>query len=60
MAVAIGAVLAFCFFVFIVVWVSLTFTNTLCNGTVGVCFKKAQPAGNDGACATCAACPTSP
>jgi hypothetical protein len=57
---SIGSVFAFLFFLSIVVFSVLTFTNILCNDVTGVCFRKAQPIGKEGACATCVACPVTP
>ena len=49
------AILAVCFLVFIVVWISLTFTNQFCTGKIGfgLCYKTSDdPA--------CPVCPTTP
>ena len=42
---AAGAILAFCLLIFIIVWMSLTFTNQFCTGKVGfgLCYKTACP-----------------
>ena len=42
--------------VFITIWMALTFTNTLCTGTVGfgLCFKSAK----DPACPVCPSTPS--
>ena len=56
----IGAVLALCFFVSLVAWLVLTFTNVMCTDLIGVCYKQAQPVGSPGACATCVAAPSGP
>jgi hypothetical protein len=48
---------------FITIWMTLTFTNTLCdNETVGMglCWRRAQPVGNQGECPICPDCPTVP
>ena len=44
--------------VFITIWMALTFTNTLCTGTVGfgLCYNTAT----DPACPTCPVCPPPP
>jgi hypothetical protein len=57
---SIGAIAAGVFFLFIAIWMILTFTNVMCNDMVGLCFKKAQPVGKEGACTTCPVCVVSP
>ena len=42
---AAAAILAFCLLIFIIVWMSLTFTNQFCTGKVGfgLCYKTDCP-----------------
>ena len=44
-------IVVFVLIIFIAIWMTLTFTNTLCTGTVGfgLCYKSA----NDPACPVC-------
>ena len=55
-------IIAVLLFLFIAVWLTLTFTNMFCDSAIGfgLCWKKAQPAGKEGACPTCATCPVCP
>ena len=44
--------------IFLIIWMTLTFTNQLCVGPVGfgLCYKSA----NDPACPVCPVCPRAP
>ena len=57
-----GVIVAVLLFIFLAVWLTLTFTNMFCDGAIGfgLCWKKQQPAGKEGACSSCPVCPVCP